>query len=451
MNTLKAIEELSKVLSDVKHNKTHTTFSWPKKTTALYSDYLNLLNITRLDKKDTVRDYCVIPNDKITRLKQFIDIFDCLKRDKSENTDDKDVSKEEIDVKKAQDIHISNDECILLASLTGLFYATPEKESKKKKHSKESTVYVYVDPIKEKKRKTKGLVNYIYENMKIFFDNDLFDYHELSYKDYNHKNTDGNEEVIELMSKIRTCYLPILYQYVKKKYPEVRYGDVISHVSFDTDPNVGVYFMSKNSIVGLSHENDTSYGAIATEFKVISEFPLDYWDDCVDWNTFMAFDPFQLDIMNINIDMPFKRIDEYSIEIQLDEKTVLVEEDTHPYLAGVSNGHTGYKLACTKVRSNTNDKGVVYILTEYVCEMTESILVSMFYSSTHVVHTEKIHESSKYISVNDICGMYVHTVNDKDMVKLDTRRAQIYSMMSQVLTRDVLLNDLLNIISKYTI
>lgn len=100
----------------------------------------------------------------------------------------------------------------------------------------------------------------------------------------------GKASIVNKLQLHANIFLVEIQEYVniftinelEKKYPgikeKMKRGDIIENVCESGYRSEGVYFYDGENVISQYHEWD-DYGSVPIEFKVITEFPLHYWDN----------------------------------------------------------------------------------------------------------------------------------------------------------------------------
>jgi hypothetical protein len=104
-------------------------------------------------------------------------------------------------------------------------------------------------------------------------------------------------------------YLVLLYKFLKLwdsttfiADHKIRRGDIVKHEN-SYNHNDGYFGVGSDKLVNLSESND--YGSVPDEFKVITEFPMNYWQQALYSPDKVSLEPHLLDIIAVDYNFKF--------------------------------------------------------------------------------------------------------------------------------------------------
>lgn len=155
-------------------------------------------------------------------------------------------------------------------------------------------------------------------------------------------------------------YLVLLYKFLKLRYSttftadhKMKRGDIVTHES-SCNHNDGYFGVDSDKLLNLSESGD--YGSVPDKFKVITQFPINYWEKVLYSGNKVSLEPHLLDIISVDYNVEFDDYDDNGITVVINNESVLfnnseideIDEDT--------------TLSIITVRNPLTPCGITYII-----------------------------------------------------------------------------------------
>lgn len=105
------------------------------------------------------------------------------------------------------------------------------------------------------------------------------------------------------------CYLGLLYKFLKLRDSttfiidhKMQRGDIVSHED-SCNHNDGYFGVDSDRLVNLSESGN--YGSVPDGFKVITQFPMNYWEKALGRSEHVSIEPHRLDIISVDYNVKF--------------------------------------------------------------------------------------------------------------------------------------------------